>query len=250
MCNMKRISNLIAAAAMFVFSMAAYAQESAQTQYNSSEELYEMMDAPKQLYKGDFFVGIGGGANIYFGEQDREMKFHHRLAPAMDVYVGKWITSYLGVRFVYSGGQGFGITNADSGFIFSTGTIYEKPHGERWRYWQEFDFFNVRADLMLNVINLFCGENPDRFYNISPYIGAGVSKMYGTPLEATRVAVSAGIYNTFRISDAWNIVLDVHGTAVPEDFEHETGSRPGVNPNGIYSYDGILTAALGVSYSF
>lgn len=249
---MKSISYFFAFAALFMSSMAAFAQEkeTSKVEYESSEELYQMMEAPKQLYKGDFFVGIGGGANVYFGEQDREMKFHHRLAPAMDIYVGKWINHYFGLRFVYSGGQGFGVTNQDSGFIFSTGTIYDKPQGERWRYWQEFDFFNVRADLMLNVISLFAGDNPGRFYNISPYIGAGVSKMYGTPLEATRVAVTVGLYNTFRISDSWDIVLDVHGTAVPEDFEHETGSRPGVNPNGIYSFDGILTAALGVSYSF
>lgn len=249
MFNMKRFSYLIASVALLFGAFEAVAQEN-KVEYSSEEEVYEMIEAPKQLYKGDFFVGIGGGANVYFGEQDREMKFHHRLAPAMDIYVGKWITPWFGVRFVYSGGRGFGITNADSGFIFSTGTIYEKPHGERWRYWQAFDFFNVRADFMFNMMSLIGGENPDRFYEISPYVGAGVSKMYGTPLEATRVGITIGAYNTFRISDSFDIVLDVHGTAVPEDFEHETGVRPGAKPNGLYSYDGILTAALGVSYNF
>ena len=62
--------------------------------------------------------------------------------------------------------------------------------------------------------------------------------------------VALGLFNTFRISKSIDIVIDVHGTAVPEKFEHETGTRPGVKPNGIYSFDGILTAALGVAYNF
>lgn len=253
MCNMKRISYLIATAAMFVFSMAAYAQESAQTEYNSSEELYEMMDAPKQLYKGDFFVGIGGGANVYFGENDRQMKFQHRIAPAMDVYVGKWITPSFGLRFTYSGGQAFGLSNWWDTNAHSTGTryqVWEKDGDCYWLDYQEFNHFGVRVDALLNVMSLFAGDNPERVYNLSPYVGFGVHKVYNTPLKETCVGLTVGLFNTFRISDSWDIVLDVHATAVPEKFEYETGSRPGVNPNGIYSYDGILTAALGVSYSF
>ena len=251
MCNMKSISYFFAFAALFMSSLAAFAQEqeTSKVEYESSEELYEMMEAPKQLYKGDFFVGIGGGTNVYFGEHERQMKFHHRLAPAMDVYVGKWITPFFGVRFLYTGGRAYGATNVDTGLVFSTGEVYSSKVW-KWLWWQKFDYFGVRADFMLNLMNLFGGENPDRFYELSPYIGAGVNKVYNTPLEETCVGLSIGIFNTFRVADSWDIVLDVHGTAVPEKFEHETGVRPGKKANGIYSYDGILTAALGVSYSF
>lgn len=249
MFNMKRFSYLIASVALLFGAFEAVAQEN-KVEYSSEEEVYEMIEAPKQLYKGDFFVGIGGGANVYFGEQDREMKFHHRLAPAMDVYVGKWLSKSFGVRFAYTGGRALGVTNVDTGIINGTNSVYDKPVGDKWHYWQIFDFMSVRADFMLNVVNLIWGVNPDRIYHLSPYIGAGVAKIYGAPLEATRVGITIGAYNTFRISDSFDIVLDVHGTAVPEDFEHETGVRPGAKPNGLYSYDGILTAALGVSYSF
>ena len=254
MCNMKRISYFLAAAALFFGAAGVADAQRRETTEQEVAAVYQLEENEAYgvdgLYKGEFFVGIGGGANVYFGEQDRTMKFHHRLAPAMDVYVGKWILPWFGLRFAYSGGQGFGVTNMDSGFIFSTGTVYEKPHGERWRYWQEFNFFGVRADAMLNVTNLLGGNNPDRFYDLSPYVSFGVHKVYNTPLKETCVGLSIGIYNTFRVSNAIDIVLDVHGTAVPEKFEHETGSRPGVKPNGIYSYDGILTAALGIAYNF
>lgn len=248
MFNMKRFSYLIASVALLFGALEAVAQEN-KVEYSSEEEVYEMIEAPKQLYKGDFFVGIGGGASVYFGEHDRQMKFHHRLAPAMDVYVGKWITPSFGVRFSYSGGRAYGATNVDTGLIFSTGEVYSSKVW-KWLWWQEFDYFGIRADFMFNMMNLIGGENPDRFYEISPYIGAGVNKVYNTPLNETCVGITIGIYNTFRISDSFDIVLDVHGTAVDEKFEHETGSRPGVKPNGLYSYDGILTAALGVAYNF
>lgn len=253
MCNMKSISYFFAFAALFMSSLAAFAQEqgTSKVEYESSEELYEMMEAPKQLYKGDFFVGLGGGPSIYFGEHDRQMLLKHRLAPAMDVYAGKWITPYLAVRLSYSGGRAFGLSNIWYGNIFSTGTQYPYPKNDVWfMEWQEFDYFGIRADVMLNLITLLAGDNPDRFYDIIPYVGAGVDKVYNTPLEETCVGISVGIFNTFRIADSWDIVLDVHGTAVPEKFEHETGVRPGKKANGLYAFDGILTASLGVAYTF
>ena len=205
-------------------------------------------DETKKLYDGDFFLGIGGGINIYMGEQDGEMKLHHRLAPAMDVYFGKWLKPWFGLRCAYSGGQGFGVTNADSGNIFSTGTVYEKPGTEKYRYWQKFDFFGVRFDAMFKVTD-FSGKK-DPFYNLCPYVGVGIHKVYNTPLEETCIGVTAGLYNTFSLSDSFDIVLDIHETAVPENFEHETGVREGRNPNGLFSFDGIFTASLGVAFRF
>ena len=251
MCNMKRVFCLLASAALLLgLSSSVNAQDQHQAGTDAKAISVDKSYVVKGLYKGDFFVGIGGGTNVYFGEQDREMQFQHRLAPAMDVYVGKWLAPWFGVRFAYSGGQGFGVTNADTGYIFSTGTIYDMPGTEKHHYWQEFNFFGVRVDAMFNVLGAFNGKNQDRFYEFSPYVGFGVHKVYNTPLKETCVGVALGLFNTFRVSKSIDIVLDIHGTAVPENFEHETGVRPGVKPNGIYSFDGILTAALGVAYNF
>lgn len=250
MCNMKRISYFFASVALVFGAMGMAAAQETVANEDASVKDHKAIHADEySLFRGDFFVGIGGGPSVYFGEHDRQMKFHHRMAPAMDVYVGKWLTPSIGVRVAYSGGRAIGGTSVDTGYIFSTGTIYSKPP-HKWIYWQEFDYFGVRADFMLNLMNLFGGENPDRFYELSPYIGAGVNKVYNTPLKETCVGLTIGVFNTFRIADAWDIVLDVHGTAVPEKFEHEMGSRPGVDPDGIYSNDGILTAALGIAYNF
>lgn len=255
MCNMKRISYFLAAAALFFGAAGVADAQRRETTEQEVAAVYQLEENEAYgvdgLYKGEFFVGIGGGAAVYFGEHDRQMMFKHRVAPAMDVYVGKWLLPWFGLRFAYSGGKAFGLTNLDTGKVFSTGNEYEfRKSGSKGLFWQEFDYFGVRADAMFNVINAVAGNNPDRFYDISPYVSFGVHKVYNTPLRATCVGLSVGIYNTFRVSKSIDIVLDIHGSAVPEKFEHETGTRPGVKPNGIYSYDGILTAALGIAYNF
>lgn len=234
---MKRLFYVIAAAALLLASANV---ADAQQRVNNKEI----------FFKGDFFVGIGAGPSVYFGEQDRSMKFHHRLAPAMDVYLGKWIIPCLGIRVAYSGGRAYGITNADSGHVYSTGEIYAfKPGDSKGTFKQRFNYLGIRGDLLFNITTLALGNNPDRLYDFTFYGGLGIHKVYDE-LEASRFGLSFGIINTFRITKALDAVLDIHCTGVPEDFEHEVGSRPGVDPDGLYSHDGIMTAAIGICYNF
>ena len=241
---MKKLFYLLASMAfLFCTTNTAAAQE--------TQVAPRKVDSRTIFFKGDFFAGIGAGPSVYFGEQDRAMKFHHRLAPAMDVYVGKWIIPCLGVRVAYSGGRAFGLTNVDNGYVYSNGEIYEEfpKSGSKANYKQRFNYFGIRGDLMLNFTTLFLGHNPDRLYDFSFYGGLGMAKVYDE-LEASRFAMSFGIFNQFRLTRSLDAVLDIHCTGVPEDFEHEVGSRPGVDPNGLYSHDGIMTAAIGICYNF
>lgn len=232
---MKRLFYVIAAAALLLASANV---ADAQQRVNSKEI----------FFKGDFFVGIGGGATVYFGEHDRQMSFHHRIAPAMDVYIGKWIIPCLGLRVSYSGGQAFGLSNSWDGNPH--GSINWYPNTDYyWLRWQEFNYFRVHADLMLNVRNLFKTKNPDRIYDIIPYGGIGMAKVYDD-LEDTQFGITVGLYNRFRITKSLGVVLDAHATAVPERFDHEEGVRPGRKESGLYAYDGILTASVGIAYSF
>ena len=235
---MKRLFYVIAAAALLLAS--ANVADAQQARKVNSKEIF---------FKGDFFVGVGAGPSVYFGEQDREMNPLHRLAPAMDVYIGKWIIPCLGIRIAYSGGRAFGVTNVDSGLVYSTGEYYSKPYGQAWLVKQRFNYLGVRGDLLFNITTLALGNNPDRLYDFTFYGGLGIHKVYDE-LEASRFGLSFGIINTFRITKALDAVLDIHCTGVPEDFEHEVGSRPGVDPYGLYSHDGIMTAAIGICYNF
>ena len=241
---MKRLFYLIASAAiLFAATASANAQEA---------RTARKVDTKSIFFKGDFFAGIGAGPSVYFGENDRNMLFHHRIAPAMDIYLGKWIFPWLGLRISYSGGHALGLCNRwDSPDAHPTGEKYPYSKDETC-YWvdrQAFDYVSIRGDLMLNFTNLFMGANPDRLYNISFYGGLGMAKVC-EKLEASRFGLTLGLYNTFRVGNALDVVLDVHAMGLPEDFESEVGTRPDADPNGFYSHDGILTASVGVAYRF
>ena len=51
----------------------------------------------------NWYIGVGGGINIYEGEFDNKTSVGNRIAPALDVSLGKWITPSYGVRLQYSG---------------------------------------------------------------------------------------------------------------------------------------------------
>lgn len=186
----------------------------------------------------NWFVSAGGGVNLYFGDHDKQVKFGKRLAPAVDVAIGKWFTPGIGVRFAYSG---LSVKGATQTGIHSTGE--EVPGKGGYGYWltkQKFNYFNFHLDAMFNVSNLFFGYNPNRVYSLSPYVGLGVMKTNDTP-KATEIAGHFGLLNSFRLCDALDLNLDIRGTLVSDAFDGENAGRGG---------EGMLSATVGLTYKF
>ena len=266
---MKTFNYLIVSAALFLgAAVASFAQETAvsgDTDKAVKEEIANARRFEVGSFKDNWFLGIGGGVNLYMGEHDRQMKIINRLAPAMDVYFGKWFTPTLGFRVMYSGGDFLGATNNVTGFINSTGTpvapdyltnkyLENNPgykgdgNDHQGLYWQKSHAWNIHVDFMLNLMNLIGGYK-ERVYNLSPYFGVGLIRAYQTPV-ATKLSGNVGILNTFRLCDALDLNIDIRGTLVPEDFDGEGGVRPGANYGGVYASDGFLTASIGLAYKF
>lgn len=256
---MKCISLLsVFAALLFGAAVTATAQEKNVAVESKTEQTVDEQVASKRRYqvgsfRDNWIIGIAGGVNMYMGEHDRQMKFNHRLAPAMDIYVGKWFTPSLGFRVAYSGGQGFGATNLTTGLINSTGTpYYNDGTGHQPLYFQEFHMWNIHADFMLNLMNLIGGYK-ERVYNISPYFGIGFARAYALKGNENRfcnnrLAGLVGLYNTFNICPALDITVDLRGVLVPQDFEGELGKRP--EGGETYESEGYLTASVGLAYKF
>lgn len=186
----------------------------------------------------NWFISAGGGVNLYFGDHDKQVKFGKRLAPAVDVAIGKWFTPGIGVRFAYSG---LSVKGATQTGIHSTGE--EVPGKGGYGYWltkQKFNYFNFHLDAMFNVSNLFFGYNPNRVYSLSPYVGLGVMKTNDTP-KATEIAGHFGLLNSFRLCDALDLNLDIRGTLVSDAFDGEAYGRGG---------EGMLSATVGLTYKF
>lgn len=270
---MKTFIYLIVSAALFLgaagVSIAQDAKVSEDTEKAVKEQVANARRFEVGSFKDNWFLGIGGGVNHYMGEHDRQMKFINRLAPAMDVYFGKWFTPTLGFRVMYSGGDFYGATNLMTGHINSTGTpvatdylkqsfLDENPGykgdgtDHHALYWQKSHVWNVHVDFMLNLMNLIGGYK-ERAYNLSPYFGVGYARSYAhenldNRFANNRVNGILGLLNTFRLGDALDLNIDVRGVMVPQDFEGELGKRP--EGGETYESEGYLTATLGLAYKF
>ncbi|MEN5058395.1 OmpA family protein [Sphingobacterium kitahiroshimense] len=186
----------------------------------------------------NWFIGAGAGAQMYYGDHDRQMKFSERLTPSFDFYVGKWFTPGIGVR---AGVSGFKIKGATQDPNLSTGEKYDgKPWAGYGLYNQELNYFNVHGDVMFNLSNMIGGYNANRVYSISPY--AGLGWMVTNNVSAQKeVSLNAGIFNSFRLSDRLDLTLDVRGTVTNDRFDGESNGR---------RQDGMVTTLVGLAYKF
>ena len=224
------------------------------TEETVSEEITNSRRYEVGTFNDNWSIGIGGGANVYLGEHDRQMKFGDRLSPNLDVYVTKWFTPVVGMRIGYTGLNFNGLTSWHNGMANSTGEVYENaPNGETWLQYQKFNFFNVHADFMLNLVNLIGGYK-ERVFNTSLYAGVGLARAYShksvveNPVANNRLSGNLGLFNTFRLCDALDLNIDLRGTLLPESFDGEVGVRP--DGGDVYESDGFVTASLGLAYKF
>ena len=191
-----------------------------------------------EFEKGSFwsntFVSVGLGGQVLFGDHEKQMKFGDRIAPALDIAVGKWLTPYVGVRLMYSG---WALNGAQQDWTVP-GTIGNDPTMHLIP--QDIKFFNLHGDLMVNVSNIFFGYNPERIWNCSPYLGMGWVRNY-TGKQSHEFAGILGVHNSFRLSEAWDLNLDVRAAAMNDATDGEVGGR---------SEEGILSVTIGATYKF
>lgn len=189
----------------------------------------------------NWFVTVGGGVQVYFGDHDGQCDFGDRLAPALDVAVGKWFTPGIGVRLMYSGLKVKGATQQGANVAHSTGEVVPGKGG--MGYWldkQKFNMSNLHMDVMFNLSNLFCGYNPKRVWNVSPYLGVGWAHVGDEP-KFNDITANFGLLNTWRLCDALDLNLDVRGLLVNDEFDGERGGARG---------EGMVTATVGLTYKF
>lgn len=228
--NDKRMAAVLMAVAL---AFSAFSQTS---QSEAAEHTADRHRVVTNRFRNNWFVSAGAGAQVYFGDHDGQCNLGDRLAPNLDVAVGKWFTPGLGLRFMYSGLQVKGATQNGS---FSDGEPVPDKGG--WGYWlqkQKFNMGNFHLEALFNLNNLFCGYREGRVWNISPYVGLGWAQVWDYPKQH-EVSANVGVVNSFRLCKALNLNLDIRGMFVNDRFDGEGGGRYG---------EGMLSASLGLTY--
>ena len=152
----------------------------------------EVKDADKyrvetNRFGANWFVGIGAGAQMYFGDHDKQMRLGDRITPNFEAYFGKWFTPGIGVRIGANGYKIKGLAGWDNhketlpnmfnygGFIKEPRQAYANPlqHKGYPLYETEMEYIHGHADVLFNLSQMVCGYNEDRVYSLIPYAGVG-----------------------------------------------------------------------------
>lgn len=185
-------------------------------------------DAENRIVRGPYetnrffdniIFNIGGGVNIYHGENDSYGSFGKRLAPAIDFSVSKWVTPSLGLRLGYSGVQAKGWTLGR--------TAYAKNAQNGTNIFTErFGVSYLHGDVMWNFSNAVSGYKETRTWNFVPFIGAGWARSYGNNAHKNEIAVSVGLQNNIRLCELLDLTLEARHMFVNQRFDGVSrGSR-------------------------
>ena len=223
---MKKLLMLLAVSSMSLSAMAQETEAAEKTQYDK----YAVVT---NGFWDNWFISGGVGASVLLGDYDNKGDFGKRISPTINIAVGKWFTPGLGLRLQYSGLQAKGFIPGDNGSNYADG----RADG---MYKQKFNYMNLHADAMFNLMALFGGYNPDRVYELIPYAGFGMTHVYSAPHRQT-MSVNAGLINRFRISDAFDINLELGIAGFEDRFDGGIGGT---------AYDGVVSATVGVTYRF
>lgn len=242
---------------LFISALCAAAFTGAAAQEQHSDTIQSVYDTTEEvMYDNDkykvetnhfwdnWFVSAGFGGQVLFGNHDKQVKFFDRVAPALDIAVGKWFTPGIGVRLMYSGLSVKGATQKEGHGEFpahSTGVDVPGKGGDGyWLMKQKFNFYNLHLDALFNMSNILCGYNEKRVYNCTPYIGLGWARVWESP-QSMEVSANVGVLNSFRLNDALNLNLDIRGAYMSDRFDGELGGRWG---------EGVWSATVGLTYRF
>lgn len=223
---------LVAVTMLVSGSMLAQTKSSVEEEFVTYETDKYKVETNK--FWSNWFISVGGGAQMLFGDHEKQMKFADRLSPALDVAIGKWFTPGIGIRFMYSGLSWKGVTQNGA---YGNGKVYD---ASKWLEEQEANYFNLHGDVLFNLSNLFCGYNEKRIWNVSPYVSLGWARMLDAP-KTNEITGSLGLINSFRLCSSLDLQIDVRGTVMNDRFDGETGGR---------SAEGILSATVGLTYKF
>lgn len=225
----------------FLAVLCACAVIPALAQTSTTEEKVEYKVETNRFWN-NCFISVGGGAQVYVGDHDTQIDFGKRIAPALDIAVGKWFTPGIGVRLMYSGLKSKGATQ-DVISVPAHSTGEGVPGKDGWgnylRY-SKFNIGNLHADVLFNVLNLFGGYNENRKWGLSPYVGIGWAYVPDTP-SANSVTGNFGLLNTYALNRNWQLNLDLRGTFVSDGLDGEKGGRKG---------EGLFACTIGVTYIF
>ncbi len=208
---MKKVISVMAVAGLFSVS-AMQAQVT---------EVLEIAEVPVSKYSvqtngfwDNWFVSLNAGAQFTYLYPESSQEFKDRISFSGLAYVGKWFDPNMGLRLAYNGYD------------------FKAQNGK-------LNYMNLHADALMNVTNMIMGYDSERFYNLIPYVGMGAVRVFDHNSYA--FGFNAGILNTFRLNDSWNVNVEMGALFADKGMDGLTGPKR--------AFDDVFSLTAGVTYN-
>ena len=134
------VKSLIVALVMISGSSAAFAQHHRpkENPFKSYENSYLT-----NRFFDNWYIGVGAGGQVFEGQDNSRGAFRKRITSAFEVYLGKWFTPAVGMRFKMYGTRPHGFSYSNSPYI------YGMPD-RNGLYREKFNMWNLHGDFMVN----------------------------------------------------------------------------------------------------
>ncbi|WP_455584084.1 OmpA family protein [Bacteroides sp.] len=239
-----KIKNKLITLALLSFSVLASAQE--MIKEDNGEKIIPA--------KANWYIEVGGGAQVFFGRDASLIDFSDRITPSVTLTVGKWFSPYYGVRLQGGGYSLNGFSKAhglytgnilDNGNFFGPedpvrGHVEVRPDGS-YRYFLRY--MNLHADFQFSLVNLFGGYRPERKWDIIPAVGLGYMHLFpykGTSDENS-LSANFSVMGKVKLPKGFDINLEVQSTVLPDRFDGRITDK---------ACENSLVVGLGITYNF
>ena len=191
------MKKFVIGAALLGMSMTAFAQQADPTLKYS---------VATNSFWSNWFIQVGGDYNIWYSNQEHGRRLDNggnydflskqRRSFGGSVAIGKWFTPGIGLRTKL---QGF-----NSKKIGAVGVTSQH-------------FWSLNEHIMFNLSNLFMGYNPERVWNVSPFIGGGMARNMSTNRYVMQL--SAGINSSWRLCRNLDLYAEAGWNRMEDNFD-------------------------------
>ena len=191
------MKKFVIGAALLGMSMTAFAQQADPTLKYS---------VATNSFWSNWFIQVGGDYNIWYSNQEHGRRLDNggnynflskqRRSFGGSVAIGKWFTPGIGLRTKL---QGF-----NSKKIGAVGVTSQH-------------FWSLNEHIIFNLSNLFMGYNPERVWNISPFIGGGMAR--NMSVNRYVMQLSAGINSSWRLCRNLDLYAEAGWNRMEDNFD-------------------------------
>jgi len=143
---------------------------------------------------GKTFLQLNVTATSFYSNQERGLGLPQglfggfRSSPGIAFAVGRWVTPAVGLRLKMNG---FGCKTV----------VGNDADGNSSRYLAVF------GDVLLNVSSLILGDDGNRCWDVSPYVGGGINRNF--TYDEYGIGLRLGVQGCWHFDRRWGVNLDI-----------------------------------------